>query len=89
MNSPSQTLPSSNSLLREDNELLSDDKEKNKTSIFHNIHKNLITFMKKIQIRKIDLSCQDGGLRAYDLWKIFKECKAYTKKSLYMIFGVA
>jgi hypothetical protein len=45
--------------------------------------------MKKIQIRKIDLSCQVGGLRAYDLWRIFKECKDYTKKCLYMIFGVA
>jgi hypothetical protein len=57
-------------------------------SIFHNIYKNLITFIKKIHIRRIDLISKPFGLRAYDLWKIFLNGKDYTKKCLYVIFGV-
>ncbi len=58
-------------------------------SIFHNVQKHLITFLKKISIRRIDLVNKPSGLRAYELWRIFKASKDYTKKGLYMIFGVA
>lgn len=30
-----------------------------------------------------------SGLRAYELWRIFKVSKDYTKKGLYMVFGVS
>ena len=63
--------------------------QQSKRSIFHNIQKNLITFLKKVHIRRIDLVNKPSGLRAYDLWKIFLADRVYTKKSLYMIFGVA
>lgn len=35
----------------------------------------------------MDLIRNPGGLRAYDLWRIFKASKDFSKKSLYMIFG--
>ena len=37
----------------------------------------------------MDLINKPSGLRAYELWKIFISDRVYTKKSLYMIFGVA
>ena len=37
----------------------------------------------------MDLVNRPGGLRAYDLWRIFKASKDFTKKCLYMIFGVS
>ena len=58
--------------------------------MFHNFQKHIITLLKRIiNIRRIELLNCFSGLRAYQLWKLFKISKEYTKKTLYMIFGVA
>lgn len=38
---------------------------KKNRSIFHNVQKHLITFLKKIHIRRVDLVNRSSGLRAY------------------------
>lgn len=62
---------------------------KNK-SIFHNFQKHVITLLKRIAIvKRVELLNEPSGLKAYQLWKIFKISKDFTKKTLYMVFGVA
>ena len=58
--------------------------------MFHNLQKHLITFLKRVvYIKRVDLLAESAGLKAYELWKIFKASKDYSKKSLYMIVGIA
>lgn len=59
-------------------------------SILHNFQKHLITLLKKIAfIQRTDVVNQRAGVRAYDLWRLFKQQKDFSKKSLYLAFGVA
>ena len=62
---------------------------KNK-SIFHNLQKHLVAFLKRaVVLKRVDLIRQPEGLNAYELWKIFRDGKSCTKKSLYIIVGLA
>ena len=57
--------------------------------MFHNFQKHIITLLKKIvYIRRADISHKLAGARALELWKIFREGRDFSKKSLYLVFGV-
>ncbi len=59
-------------------------------SAFHNLQKHLITLLKRIvHLKRVDLPNSSQGLQAYELWKIFLEGKGCSKKSLYIIVGLA
>lgn len=59
-------------------------------SIFHNLQKHLISFLKRsLNLKRVDLLNHPEGLNAYELWKMFRDGKGCTKKSLYIIVGLS